>query len=94
MNRDIITHEANGLLASSTDDWVKGLARFITDQALRRRSGAAARQTVQARYALSVNAPKFVRAVSALWSAPAPVADAPGNRETSPHVTCAESAAS
>lgn len=68
MNGEIIAHGANGLLASSIPEWVEALEALLDDAALRRRLGDAARATVEERYSLAVNAPKFVRAVTRLWA--------------------------
>jgi len=67
MNYEIITHGVNGLLAASIPEWVEALEVLLDDQAMRQRVGEAARATVEARYSLAVNAPKFVRAVQQLW---------------------------
>jgi glycosyltransferase involved in cell wall biosynthesis len=58
VNSEIIGHEANGLLASSLEEWETALGRLLTDTALRRRLGRSGRATVEARYAASVHAPR------------------------------------
>lgn len=60
MNREIITDGVNGLLAYGEDEWIEKLARLIKDTGLRKRLGDAGRKTVQDRYSLKVNAPKYL----------------------------------
>jgi glycosyltransferase involved in cell wall biosynthesis len=47
VNRTIVTHGTNGLLAASEDAWVEQLCHLVKDAELRRRSGAEARRTVE-----------------------------------------------
>jgi len=51
-NREIIRHGENGLLASSTDEWVGGISSLATDRHLRAQLGAAGRQTVEDNYSM------------------------------------------
>ncbi|MBI4353613.1 MAG: glycosyltransferase family 4 protein, partial [Candidatus Omnitrophica bacterium] len=67
MNCELISHGANGFLASSIPEWAAALEALLDDQAMRRRLGEAGRATVESRYSLTVNAPTFVRAVHQLW---------------------------
>ena len=67
MNCEIIEEGANGLLAASDSEWVAALSRLLDDSSLRQRLGQAGRETVEARYSLAVNAPKFVRVINGLW---------------------------
>jgi glycosyltransferase involved in cell wall biosynthesis len=57
VNRDIIIHEENGLLAASDDEWVNALDRLLESETLRLRLGAAGRATVEARYSAAVQIP-------------------------------------
>lgn len=59
-NREIIEDGVNGFLASSEEEWVEKLSLLIEKPELRRRLGAAGRKTVEERYSLKVNAPKFL----------------------------------
>lgn len=59
VNREIIEDGVNGFLASSVDEWVEKLTRLIDDAPLRARFAKAGRQTIEARYALHLNAPKL-----------------------------------
>lgn len=53
VNTEIVQHGENGLLARSEDEWVEQLSRLIEDAPLRRRLGAAGRDTVVQRYAVA-----------------------------------------
>jgi glycosyltransferase involved in cell wall biosynthesis len=57
VNREIVTDGANGFLASTEDEWVEKLDALLADGDLRRRFGAAGRQTISERYSLAVTAP-------------------------------------
>lgn len=46
VNTDIVVHGENGFLASTEDEWVDRLSQLIEDAELRRRMGAAGRQTI------------------------------------------------
>jgi glycosyltransferase involved in cell wall biosynthesis len=63
VNRDIVEDGVNGLLAATPAEWVDKIRRLVDDPALRARLGRAGRRTIEARYSLSVNAPKIVDAV-------------------------------
>lgn len=63
--RDIITHNVNGLFAGTTEEWRDALDA-LRDPTLRARLGAAARATVEARYALAVAAPQLCGHLEAL----------------------------
>jgi glycosyltransferase involved in cell wall biosynthesis len=60
VNTEIVTDDVNGFLAGSEDEWVDKLCRLASDGDLRRRLGKAARETVEERYSVRVNAPKFL----------------------------------
>ena len=53
VNKNIIQHNINGLLAESTDDWVKSISRLIDDKELRSKLGIAARKTIENSYSIS-----------------------------------------
>jgi glycosyltransferase involved in cell wall biosynthesis len=59
VNREIIEDGVNGFLASSDQEWVDKIERLLGDSGLRRRLGDAGRKTIEARYSLTVNAPKL-----------------------------------
>jgi glycosyltransferase involved in cell wall biosynthesis len=60
VNRDIVSHGANGLLAASEDEWVDAVASLATDPALRQRLAEAGRTTVVERYSGQRWAPRFL----------------------------------
>ena len=47
MNVDVITHQENGWLADSAQDWVEGLRRLLGSSELRNRLGRAGRATIE-----------------------------------------------
>lgn len=54
-NRSAIIDGESGYLAESETDWIEKLDRLLKDENLRRKLGKSARETVEARYSLSVN---------------------------------------
>jgi len=63
MNVDLIRSGTNGFLASSTDEWVDVLDRLAADPSLRKKVGAAGRQTIEDQFAGSVVAKQFASVV-------------------------------
>ena len=51
-NREVIEHGVNGLLASSSHEWVECVGRLAADVELRRRLGRAGRRTVEERFSM------------------------------------------
>lgn len=62
-NSEIVKHEVNGLYANTEAEWVNCLGRLLNDAALRARLGQAGRATVEARYSIAGNAPRFLAAL-------------------------------
>lgn len=60
VNKEIITDGVNGFLASSEDEWINKLSLLIENPDLRRRLGMAGRKTVEERYSVKINAPKYI----------------------------------
>jgi len=58
VNREIIKHGENGLLASTEDEWEQSLARLLSDVSLRRELGRAGRATVEQEYSARIHAPR------------------------------------
>jgi glycosyltransferase involved in cell wall biosynthesis len=56
---DYIQDGVNGFLAASDDEWIEKLRMLIDDPDLRRRMGAAARQTIEKHYSAAVWAPRM-----------------------------------
>lgn len=59
VNSTIIRDGENGFLAATEDDWYDRLARLLDDAALRRRIGAAGRDTVEQKYSARVQVPRL-----------------------------------
>ena len=57
---EIIRDGENGFLASSHEEWVQKLSQLIEDAELRRRMGVNGRTTVEERYAIRVNAHRYL----------------------------------
>lgn len=66
VNAEIIVDGENGYLASDTGEWVDKIGRLIDSAELRRRLGAAARQTVVERYSVESQKPNYLTAFSEL----------------------------
>lgn len=67
-NKEIISEGENGFLADSEDDWVKKLSSLIESPDLRQKIAVAGRKTVEEKFSLKANAPKFVGAVQAVFN--------------------------
>jgi glycosyltransferase involved in cell wall biosynthesis len=62
-NAQVVKQGRNGLLASSTDEWVASLLRLAKSPSLRARMGSEARKTVQQNYSAEIGSRKFAEAV-------------------------------
>lgn len=60
VNPEIVTDGVNGFLASKPEEWIEKIGWLIEDTRLRERIGEAARETVEARYSVRENLPKYV----------------------------------
>lgn len=72
MNRDLVRSGENGILASTTDEYVDALMQLASSREFRARMGAEARRTIEQSYSAEAVAAKFaevVRAVTAEASA-------------------------
>lgn len=63
VNKTIVQHGRNGLLAEGATAWYEALSRLIHDPDLRASLGAAARATVEEEYSVSATYPRFRQAV-------------------------------
>jgi L-malate glycosyltransferase len=61
VNPEIVRDGENGFLAQDAHEWRDKLRRLIRDPALRDRLGRAARRTVEERYSVRANAPRYRR---------------------------------
>lgn len=59
MNRELIRHGENGMLAASAEDWLKCLGELISNADLRERLGREGRKTVEAEYSARRSAERF-----------------------------------
>ncbi len=60
MNTEIVKEGSNGFLASTVEEWCDKLSRLIESEDLRKTMGQAGRKTIEQRYSLKVNGPKFL----------------------------------
>ena len=60
MNEEIIEHGENGLLASTSEDWVKCISLLINDPEKRKLMGSKGRETVKSKYSVQVNQHKYL----------------------------------
>jgi glycosyltransferase involved in cell wall biosynthesis len=70
MASEIIKHNVNGLLASTSREWFDALARLMRDGDLRRRLAEEGRKTVEAYYSLGVWAPRFAGLLDQIFAGP------------------------
>ena len=59
MNRDLVRHRENGMLASTPEEWVASLGTLISDRCLRERLGRAGRKTIEERFSARRAAERF-----------------------------------
>ena len=60
MTTDIVQDGQNGLLATTTDEWIERLSLLVENPDLRRQMGEAGRTTVEEKYSLTTHAPRFL----------------------------------
>jgi hypothetical protein len=63
VNREMVTHGVNGLLAPDGGAWEQCLRRLAGDREERRRMGSAGRRLVEESYSLAKWAPRLLRAL-------------------------------
>jgi len=61
VNREIIQHNQNGLLANSEEEWFVCLQELIKEKTLREKLGKAGRVTVEEKYSVTANKEKYLR---------------------------------
>jgi glycosyltransferase involved in cell wall biosynthesis len=59
VNREIVNHGENGLLADTPDAWFQALDTLARDPGARARMGEAGRRMVEKSYSLKINAPRL-----------------------------------
>ncbi|MDD4939030.1 MAG: glycosyltransferase [Candidatus Omnitrophica bacterium] len=67
-NIDIIEEGKNGFFASNEKEWIEKLSILIENPGLRRDIGLAGRRTVEERFSVSANAPKFIEVLTREYS--------------------------
>lgn len=71
VNREIITHGVDSMLASTRQEWVDHLSTLLTNSSLRQSMAVAGRRTIEAGYSLRVTAPQLTSVLTtALQSRP------------------------
>ena len=68
VNREIVDHGRNGFLASTPEEWLARLREILDQPELRRRMGAAARETVEAKYSAHAQAPRMAAVLRSICS--------------------------
>lgn len=69
VNRHIVEHGVNGLLAETPGEWEQALRTLLGDADLRHRMGHAGRLKVKQRYCLDVTGPRMVSAMQGVLTA-------------------------
>jgi glycosyltransferase involved in cell wall biosynthesis len=64
--KDFITHQENGFLVNEQEDWINAVLSIASDEVLRNRMIASARQTVEERYSVSANKIKYLNILNNL----------------------------
>ncbi|MEK6590073.1 MAG: glycosyltransferase family 4 protein, partial [Nitrospinota bacterium] len=67
VNNEIITDGINGFFASTENEWIEKLSFLIKSPELRKRIGIAARKTVEDRYSVKTNAPKYIELLKKVY---------------------------
>jgi glycosyltransferase involved in cell wall biosynthesis len=52
MNKEVIEHGTNGMLADTENDWMQALSLLVENEEMRRKLGDAGRQTVEEKYSI------------------------------------------
>ncbi len=67
INMEIIQGGINGFLANSEKEWIEKLSLLITNPNFRQRMGQNGRVTVEQKYSVKVNAPKFIEILEKVY---------------------------
>jgi len=67
MNKEIIQDGVNGFLANSEEEWLEKISLLIENPELRKKIGLAGRKTVEERYSVKVNAPRFLKVLQFVY---------------------------
>ena len=66
-NTEIVRDGVNGFLVSNEEEWFEKLSILIENSQLRRDLGIAGRKTVEERFSLKVNKPKFIEVLEKVY---------------------------
>jgi len=64
MAREMIADNINGFMAGSEEEWIEKISRLIEDPELRKKIGLAGRKTVEEKFSVKVNLPRFLDAIN------------------------------
>ena len=64
MNKEVIVHNINGMLAATESDWIYALSLLIENEELRKQLGEAGRQTVEKKYSIQAWKDKWLELVT------------------------------
>jgi glycosyltransferase involved in cell wall biosynthesis len=64
MNKEVIEHNINGMLADTESDWIQALSSLIENEEMRRKLGDAGRQTVEKKYSIQAWKDKWLELVT------------------------------
>lgn len=67
VNKEIIIDGVNGFLADTQSEWIAKLSLLIDDPKLRQSIGLAGRETVEEKYSVRVNAPRFLEVLQKVY---------------------------
>lgn len=67
VNKEIIIDGANGFLAYTESEWFEKLSLLIENSEIRKRIGMAGRKTVEEKYSIKVNAPKYLEVLKKVY---------------------------
>lgn len=70
VNQQIVDHGVNGLLASTSEDWVRALTDLRDNHEKCAKMGGAARRKVVAEYSLQANAPRLIEMLLSVVKVP------------------------
>lgn len=67
-NFEIIQDGVNGFLVNSEEEWLKKISLLIENPELRKKIGVAGRKTVEERYSVKVNAPRYLEVLRSAYA--------------------------
>lgn len=67
VNKEIIEDGVNGFLANTEEEWIEKLSFLIENPVLCEKVGLAGRKTVEERYSVKVNAPRYLEVLQSVY---------------------------